>query len=200
MPLDPRCDFSDVADPGKRGPGKELFFENRCEFVEGGIGEILVTFGLQKSRPRIFEVTGAGAGRMDSSAACSLAAYSRSSFCLEFSAFSQLRVYALRRTKEPISAESPVNPFVTPATLVVDIAGTAGRVVNSAPLPDPFYVSVLFCNVFVMKVIVVEAAGVEPASENVTGQKTTCVVAFMPLALPRDVRGPGSERTRNRYR
>ena len=26
----------------------------------------------------------------------------------------------------------------------------------------------------------VEAAGVEPASENVTGQETTCVVAFMP--------------------
>jgi hypothetical protein len=44
----------------------------------------------------------------------------------------------------------------------------------------------------------VEAAGVEPASENVTGQKTTCVVAFMPQALPWDVRGPGSERTRNR--
>ena len=43
----------------------------------------------------------------------------------------------------------------------------------------------------------VEAAGVEPASENVTGQKPTCVVAFMPLALPKDVRGRRSERTRN---
>ena len=31
----------------------------------------------------------------------------------------------------------------------------------------------------------VEAAGVEPASENVTGQEPTCVVAFMPWALPR---------------
>jgi len=51
-----------------------------------------------------------------------------------------------------------------------------------------------------MRRILVEAAGVEPASENVTGQKTTCVVAFMPLALPRDVRGSGSERTRNRCR
>jgi len=29
----------------------------------------------------------------------------------------------------------------------------------------------------------VEAAGVEPASENVTGQETTCVVAFMPQSL-----------------
>ena len=29
----------------------------------------------------------------------------------------------------------------------------------------------------------VEAAGVEPASENVTGQEPTCVVAFMPQAL-----------------
>jgi hypothetical protein len=28
--------------------------------------------------------------------------------------------------------------------------------------------------------ILVEAAGVEPASENVTGQETTCVVAFLP--------------------
>ena len=46
----------------------------------------------------------------------------------------------------------------------------------------------------------VEAAGVEPASENVTGQKPTCLVAFLPLALPKDVRGSGSERTRNRFR
>jgi hypothetical protein len=34
---------------------------------------------------------------------------------------------------------------------------------------------------------VVEAAGVEPASENVTGQEPTCVVQFMPSALPWDV-------------
>jgi hypothetical protein len=27
---------------------------------------------------------------------------------------------------------------------------------------------------------VVEAAGVEPASENVTGQETTCLFTFMP--------------------
>jgi hypothetical protein len=31
--------------------------------------------------------------------------------------------------------------------------------------------------------IVVEAAGVEPASENVTGQETTCLFAFMPQAF-----------------
>ena len=37
--------------------------------------------------------------------------------------------------------------------------------------------------------ILVEAAGVEPASENVTGQKPTCVVAFLPQALPWDFRG-----------
>jgi hypothetical protein len=30
---------------------------------------------------------------------------------------------------------------------------------------------------------VVEAAGVEPASENVTGQETTCLFAFMPRAF-----------------
>ena len=29
----------------------------------------------------------------------------------------------------------------------------------------------------------VEAAGVEPASENVTGQETTCLFAFMPQAF-----------------
>ena len=29
----------------------------------------------------------------------------------------------------------------------------------------------------------VEAAGVEPASENVTGQETTCLFRFMPQAL-----------------
>ena len=33
----------------------------------------------------------------------------------------------------------------------------------------------------------VEAAGVEPASENVTGQETTCLFTFMPWALPQDV-------------
>jgi hypothetical protein len=45
--------------------------------------------------------------------------------------------------------------------------------------------------------IVVEAAGVEPASENVTGQETTCLFTFMPSALPEDVRDLRSERTRN---
>src|SRR5947209_7868849 len=30
----------------------------------------------------------------------------------------------------------------------------------------------------------VEAAGVEPASENVTGQETTCLFAFMPRHYP----------------
>src|SRR2546429_9797278 len=42
----------------------------------------------------------------------------------------------------------------------------------------------------------VEAAGVEPASENVTGQEPTCVVQFMPQALPWGVRERRSERTR----
>src|SRR5215469_16380325 len=46
----------------------------------------------------------------------------------------------------------------------------------------------------------VEAAGVEPASENVTGQEPTCVVQFLPQALPWDVRGRRSERTRNGFR
>jgi hypothetical protein len=31
----------------------------------------------------------------------------------------------------------------------------------------------------------VEAAGVEPASENVTGQETTCLFRFMPWHYPR---------------
>jgi hypothetical protein len=48
--------------------------------------------------------------------------------------------------------------------------------------------------------IMVEAAGVEPASENVTGQETTCLFAFMPWALPQDVRDARSERTRNGQR
>ena len=49
----------------------------------------------------------------------------------------------------------------------------------------------------------VEAAGVEPASEKVTGQETTCLFTFMPRAFaalrrsPQDVRGLRSERTRS---
>ncbi len=43
----------------------------------------------------------------------------------------------------------------------------------------------------------VEAAGVEPASENVTSQETTCVVAFLLPELPGNVRPLRSERTRN---
>jgi len=35
----------------------------------------------------------------------------------------------------------------------------------------------------ILKEIVVEAAGVEPASENVTGQETTCLFQFMPQSL-----------------
>jgi len=57
-----------------------------------------------------------------------------------------------------------------------------------------------FSEVFLLFKKVVEAAGVEPASENVTGQETTCLVAFLPQALPWDVRGLRSERTRNASR
>jgi hypothetical protein len=32
----------------------------------------------------------------------------------------------------------------------------------------------------IQRLSMVEAAGVEPASENVTGQETTCLFAFMP--------------------
>jgi len=43
----------------------------------------------------------------------------------------------------------------------------------------------------------VEAAGVEPASENVTGEETTCLVAFMLPYFYGNVRSLRSERTRN---
>ena len=36
---------------------------------------------------------------------------------------------------------------------------------------------------YYQQLVVVEAAGVEPASENVTGQETTCLFTFMPQAL-----------------
>jgi hypothetical protein len=39
------------------------------------------------------------------------------------------------------------------------------------------------CKRLIIKQILVEAAGVEPASENVTGQEPTCLFRFMPLAL-----------------
>ena len=55
------------------------------------------------------------------------------------------------------------------------------------------------CNELIIKAMV-EAAGVEPASENVTGQETTCLFRFMPWALPQDVRDSCSERTRNSWR
>jgi hypothetical protein len=45
----------------------------------------------------------------------------------------------------------------------------------------------------------VEAAGVEPASENVTGQEPTYVVEFMLRELPRNVRPMRSEPTRNAW-
>jgi hypothetical protein len=43
----------------------------------------------------------------------------------------------------------------------------------------------------------VEAAGVEPASENVTGRETTCLVAFMLPYFYGNFRSRRSERTRN---
>jgi hypothetical protein len=43
----------------------------------------------------------------------------------------------------------------------------------------------------------VEAAGVEPASENVTGQEPTYLVAFTRRELPRHIRVLRLERTRN---
>jgi hypothetical protein len=38
-------------------------------------------------------------------------------------------------------------------------------------------------NLSIKSEILVEAAGVEPASENVTGQETTCLFTFMPQAF-----------------
>jgi len=46
----------------------------------------------------------------------------------------------------------------------------------------------------------VEAAGVEPASEDVTGQETTCVVESMLPELPGNVRDARSGPTRNANR
>ncbi len=43
---------------------------------------------------------------------------------------------------------------------------------------------------------VVEARGVEPLSENATGEEPTYLVAFMLWALPHNVRLSRSERTR----
>jgi hypothetical protein len=43
----------------------------------------------------------------------------------------------------------------------------------------------------------VEAAGVEPASADVTGQETTCLVQLMLPAFTGNVRALRSERTRN---
>ncbi len=45
-----------------------------------------------------------------------------------------------------------------------------------------------------------EAAGVEPASENVTGQETTCLFQFMLPAFTGNVRAACSERTSNSRR
>jgi hypothetical protein len=45
--------------------------------------------------------------------------------------------------------------------------------------------------------MLVEAAGVEPASENVTGKETTCLVAFPLPYFYGNFRGRRSERTRN---
>ena len=46
----------------------------------------------------------------------------------------------------------------------------------------------------------VEAAGVEPASENVTGQEPTYLVQFTRRELPRQIRVVRLERTRNAKR
>jgi hypothetical protein len=46
----------------------------------------------------------------------------------------------------------------------------------------------------------VEAAGVEPASENVTGEETTCLVGFMLPYFYGNLRDRRSEPTRNASR
>ena len=55
-------------------------------------------------------------------------------------------------------------------------------------------------NVLTIKDLLVEAAGVEPASENVTGQEPTYVVAFTRRELPRHIRFLRLEPTRNASR
>ena len=46
----------------------------------------------------------------------------------------------------------------------------------------------------------VEAVGVEPTSENVTGQEPTYLVQFTRRELPRQIRALHLERTRNASR
>ena len=64
----------------------------------------------------------------------------------------------------------------------------------------PIFRGTLRKSMYFSELELVEAAGVEPASENVTGQEPTCVVQFMPQALPWNVRDRRSERTRNASR
>lgn len=59
---------------------------------------------------------------------------------------------------------------------------------HSRSLTCPRYVSgthITYCSqvVYLKRSYMVEAAGVEPASENVTGQETTCLFTFMPRAF-----------------
>jgi hypothetical protein len=51
-----------------------------------------------------------------------------------------------------------------------------------------------------MKNKLVEAVGVEPTSENVTGQEPTYLVQFTRRELPRQIRVLRLERTRNAKR
>src|ERR1700679_2768132 len=60
-----------------------------------------------------------------------------------------------------------------------------GKTIRGKLASAECYCTKLKCvsKLLIIKEIVVEATGVEPASENVTGQETTCLFAFMPQAL-----------------
>jgi len=100
----------------------------------------------------------------------------------------------LQAEADVFAANGSFHPCRTAAALVIAICALAeGGIVTTIDSEHvriivqlSYNLQELFCMLLkINNLSMVEAAGVEPASENVTGQETTCLFAFMPSALPR---------------
>jgi len=113
---------SDPAQPSRSSPSDKLFLEDRSQLIKRGLGPILIALAREESGDSLLDCDLPRLGGDTFVLALSPAWYSDSSRRLNSSAFSQLRVLALRRIIGTIGAEGAIDPLGTATTLVIDVA------------------------------------------------------------------------------
>ena len=136
--------FGYMCEPGE-SPPEEPLFEDSVQLVEVDSARFSLRLLLRNRATASFTVTRAGSGREPSFSPFSFARYSSSSLRLKSSAFSQLRVLALRRMKGQ-GPSDPSRPLMHLGPKGREDSVESKRTAWKRPLcPTPIYVC---CTIF----------------------------------------------------